>query len=109
MKLLCWLFGHVPAYGYGDAPGRGYFDVHVSVVDGVGRQHATLHCECERCGTNYQVGMIHVPTLAQIERADPYNERWDGYERNRRNPSRPRGRGTSWGRNTRGKQPPRNE
>ncbi len=61
MKLICSLFGHRPAFGYGHVEGGGYFIVKKTVIDGMGVQHARLFCNCERCGKNYQVGMIHLP------------------------------------------------
>jgi hypothetical protein len=63
MSLLCKWFGHVPAYGYGDIPGYGYFEVSIGPMDGVGRIHANLYTHCERCGTRYRIGMIHVPHI----------------------------------------------
>lgn len=61
MNILCRLFGHRPAFGYGNAEGDGYFDVKIGITDGSGRVHAKLQCNCERCGIKYQVGKIHVP------------------------------------------------
>lgn len=57
--ILCWLFGHVPAYGYSKTPGSGYFIVQSGITDGIGREHCPLLTTCERCGKGYQVGMIH--------------------------------------------------
>ena len=62
MKILCKLFGHVPEYGYGRSKGHGYFRISGTQTDGVGRIHAALTTECERCGKRYQVGMLHLPT-----------------------------------------------
>ena len=62
MSLLCKIFGHVPAYGYGDRPGRGYFNVELPPYeDNIGRLHCDLTCKCERCGIKYNVGKIHLP------------------------------------------------
>lgn len=55
------MFGHRPAFGYGHLPNEGYFELKLGSVDGIGRQHAHLHCECERCGENYKVGNLHIP------------------------------------------------
>jgi len=30
-------------------------------IDGIGTTHARLMTRCERCGTRYQVGKIHLP------------------------------------------------
>lgn len=57
--LLCLLFGHCPAFGYGQSEGHGYFRQQFLTTDGIGRVHIALTCDCERCGDNYQVGMIH--------------------------------------------------
>ncbi len=59
--LLCKLFGHRPAFGYGHSEGQGYFQIIENARDGIGRQHAGLFCDCERCGENYKVGNIHIP------------------------------------------------
>jgi hypothetical protein len=63
MNLICRIFGHRPAFGYGHCEGEGYFTVRLCEVDGMGVQHATLHRDCQRCGKNYQVGRIAVPRL----------------------------------------------
>lgn len=60
-NLLCRLFGHRPAFGYGNSKSEGYFNVEVRGTDGLGRTHAVLYCDCERCGVNYHVGNIHLP------------------------------------------------
>lgn len=61
MKILCFFFGHVPAYGYGNVPGNGYFTVARGPIDGSGREHCDLYCRCERCDIEYRVGKIHLP------------------------------------------------
>ena len=63
MGLFCWLFGHLPSFGYGGVEGAGYFKVELDAVDGLGTQHARLYTDCHRCGKNYKVGMIHVPKI----------------------------------------------
>lgn len=63
MNILCHLFGHRPRFGYGHGEGEGYFRVTLGPVDGIGVHHANLHCDCQRCDTNYKVGMIHVPRI----------------------------------------------
>ena len=59
-NMLCVLFGHVPEYGY-YGEGEGYFDVKGICVDGINSHHASLLCNCERCGENFKVGNIHIP------------------------------------------------
>jgi hypothetical protein len=66
MSVLCVLFGHRPAFGYGNREGTGYFRTKFYAVDGCNVMHASCHCTCERCGEFYQVGMIHVPTREQL-------------------------------------------
>ena len=61
MNMICKMFGHQPAFGWYRKPGGGYFDIKYDSTDGLGIVHATLHCNCERCGEKYQVGMVHVP------------------------------------------------
>lgn len=58
--LICWLFGHRPAFGYGEIEGEGYFKLARGSIDGVGREHARLYTECQRCGITYKVGMLHI-------------------------------------------------
>lgn len=62
MKLLCFLFGHRPPFGYCDSEGEGYFRVHCGAVDGIGRHHAALWGACERCEETYKIGNIHIPS-----------------------------------------------
>ena len=61
MRLLCTLFGHRPAFGYSHAENEGHFTVKGATIDGMGRIHVELWCDCERCGTNYKAGNIHLP------------------------------------------------
>lgn len=66
MSMFCKLLGHKiqPGYyGYGEK----YLHVKVYAVDGIDRIHANLSTECERCGTMFQVGKIHLPQLTQHE------------------------------------------
>lgn len=62
MNLLCRLFGHRPAFGCWNTEGEGYFRVIRIGVDGIGTHHASLYCDCERCGVNYKVGNVHIPS-----------------------------------------------
>ena len=62
MNLLCLTFGHRPVFGYGHAEGEGYLQIKNIAVDGMGHHHASLYCDCERCGENYKVGMTHIPS-----------------------------------------------
>lgn len=69
MSILCKWFGHRPAIGLSKMEGEGYFEVRLLCTDGINRTHASLHCECERCGENYQVGKIHIPPDMEIIKA----------------------------------------
>jgi hypothetical protein len=66
MNILCFMFGHRPRFGYCHEEGAGYFRVELCEVDGTGTQHASLYCDCERCGVNYHVGRIHVPPIERM-------------------------------------------
>lgn len=63
MRFLCMIFGHVPDPGWKKVKGsgQGYFRLKRAEVDGCGIQHATLHTDCVRCGSAFQIGRIHVP------------------------------------------------
>ena len=61
LKLTCVLFGHQPETGCHGREGEGYFQVISEGIDGIGTTHARLMTRCERCGTRYQVGKIHLP------------------------------------------------
>ncbi len=61
LKLTCLLFGHRPAFGYGNSEGNGYFTIKGVSTDGIGRKHAYLYCDCQTCGVNYHVGNLHLP------------------------------------------------
>lgn len=63
MNILCKLFGHKVDTGYGAYEGSKYLNVRGGAVDGIDRVHCSLHTECERCGTSFQVGMIHLPIV----------------------------------------------
>lgn len=53
----CRLLGHAWDAGWwGDLP---YYDQERGVIDGIGRQHITLYCRCDRCGDRRPVGYIH--------------------------------------------------
>jgi hypothetical protein len=66
MNWLCWLFGHRPAFGYSRVEGSGYMKINLMGKDGIGRLHASINSECERCGENYRVGYIHVPRVDDL-------------------------------------------
>lgn len=63
MHFLCRWFGHKIGGGYYKREGGEYFNVKVGPIDGIDRVHCHLYTECERCGEQYQVGMIHLPTV----------------------------------------------
>lgn len=66
MKIICSLFGHRPAFGYGRSEGYGYFTQLFDGTDGINRTHVKLRCDCERCGVNYQVGKIHLMSKEEL-------------------------------------------
>ena len=66
MSFLCDLLGHKIPKGY-HGYGEKYLDVRVFAVDGIDRIHANLSTECERCGTKFNVGNIHLPMLDQSD------------------------------------------
>jgi len=59
VSLLCRLFGHkLDPYLYAD--------IHTGAVDGIGREHASVHARCIRCSTVHQVAQVHlVPRHAE--------------------------------------------
>ena len=73
MSLLCKWFGHRPAFGYGSIEGEGYFRITNCTEDGIGRVHAVLYCDCERCGEWYKVGNVHLP----VEKPFANREAWE--------------------------------
>ena len=77
MNLICKWFGHRPAFGWGNKEGEGYFRITRCIEDAIGRVHASLHCNCERCGAWYQVGKTHLPV------AEPFANRegWENIEK----------------------------
>lgn len=64
-KLLCKIFGHkINSYlSY-----RRYFRCESGAVDGIGRQHIVLKCECDRCGEMVRFGYIHGNEEGKITR-----------------------------------------
>lgn len=51
MSIICKMFGHTRHKGwYGDGL---YGDVHMSAIDGIGRAHAHITAECDRCHETY--------------------------------------------------------
>jgi hypothetical protein len=63
MNILCRLFGHKRNIGwYGDGL---YGDIQLWGIDGVGRAHASIVAECDRCGETYTLARLHVnsPTI----------------------------------------------
>lgn len=69
MTLLCKIFGHRPAGPgwWGDIP---YMKIKQAGTDGVNRIHCTAHHECERCGTEYLAGRLHLnsPVITRANR-----------------------------------------
>lgn len=56
MSWLCKLFGHKIS---NHKPWYRYFRAQRGEIDGIGRQHISLYCECDRCGQTINFGMIH--------------------------------------------------
>jgi hypothetical protein len=60
MGIICWLFGHrTNGHRYNGAE---YMEVNNHGADGIGRKHASVYCNCARCGKKFRVGMIHAHT-----------------------------------------------
>lgn len=62
MNLICKIFGH-RAEGYGKWKNEQYLEVMRGAVDGIGRHHASVHAQCDRCNEHYKVGNIHIPGI----------------------------------------------
>jgi hypothetical protein len=60
MNLICFAVGHKTVDGYEHC--LPYFKISMTATDGIGRVHAWLETECERCGERYSIGMVHLPT-----------------------------------------------
>ncbi len=56
MSILCELFGHKIS---NKRPWNRYFIAKGGAIDGIGRQHINLYCECDRCEERIKFGMIH--------------------------------------------------
>lgn len=57
-NFWCKLFGHTWTGGwYGDLP---YFKIEQRGTDGLGRVHANLYFECDRCNKKVMSGHIHL-------------------------------------------------
>ena len=53
---MCTILGHrLPTYCGEPVYGQ------VRAVDGIGRHHADVYADCDRCGTRYLVVKIHLP------------------------------------------------
>lgn len=65
MKILCHIVGHQPPV-YAEkgwySPGEEYGKLTNIVTDGIGRRHARVEAECARCGENFTVARVHLPT-----------------------------------------------
>lgn len=59
MSILCAIFGHKPQEHVHS--GAEYMRVMASGIDGIGRRHAWLYAECQRCGKEYSAGKCHIP------------------------------------------------
>lgn len=55
MSIICYIFGHkMPEW-------NNYHKFGGSEIDGIGREHGYLKCECPRCGEVVSSGMVHMP------------------------------------------------
>jgi len=59
-SINCFVFGHKRSEGW--QHGLPYFKSRHISVDGMGQVHATLYDECSRCGKEYPIGMVHLPS-----------------------------------------------
>lgn len=63
MSIICKMFGHqMPKW-------KSYHTVAGNGVDGIGRWHGYLKCECPRCGEVVSSGMVHLPTNVPKEKS----------------------------------------
>lgn len=65
MKFVCKIFGHkVPSANRPGwySPGEEYASLSISLIDGANRQHANINATCERCGEEYLVCRVHLPS-----------------------------------------------
>ena len=62
-KIICRLKGHV--FPRDSIWGKPYLRIHSTTIDGIGRIHAYLDGECDRCGEWYHVANVHLPKPAQ--------------------------------------------
>lgn len=60
MSLFCKLLGHKVPPGH-QGYGAKYLHVSPMAIDGINREHAGLYTDCERCGEEFRVGMVHLP------------------------------------------------
>lgn len=60
MNIICRAVGHVTSGEHPRCPGEEYMEIDYFCVDGVGRKHAIIHAECQRCGDRFKVGMVHI-------------------------------------------------
>lgn len=58
-KLTCKLFGHKPMKSgwWGDVP---YMKIEQRGIDNIGRIHGAAYHKCDRCGTRYLAGRLHI-------------------------------------------------
>lgn len=63
MSILCSMFGHKQNKGwYGDGL---YGEIVPASTDGIGRIHAFITADCDRCGKSYTLARLHLnsPTI----------------------------------------------
>jgi len=59
MGILCKLRGHL--FPTDSQWGKPYLKIEATSMDGIGRIHAYLTTECDRCGAEYHVANVHLP------------------------------------------------
>lgn len=64
-NLLCRLFGHQPPV-YAEkgwwSPGQEYAHIASTEIDGLNVRHATIEGKCARCGEQFRICRIHLPS-----------------------------------------------
>ena len=72
MNILCKMFGHQPpiyATPGWYSPGEQYGTIRIGATDGIGRIHGEIYADCPRCGKEYMMARVHVPTI-EVEKKD---------------------------------------
>ena len=76
-NIICKIVGHQPpVYNEGGwySPGEEYATLSIGARDGVGRMHARVIADCARCGKEFTVARVHVPTIeVEVEKKNEQN------------------------------------